>query len=518
MNDKQTIMIADDDENVRNVLKSYLEAKDFKIIEATDGVEVMAMVKDKFIPDLIILDIMMPEMNGFEVCEKMRNSDKYAMIPILMLTALSTPESVIKGLSLGADDYIKKPFNLEELYIRVINILKKGNISDRLKSIVGEYKNARDEFSGMDPLIDKLTKMPIMPALFERLRKEYEDGFFVAYVDTTEILKFERILNWRLIDDYILFVSNRINEFIEKNYYKALISVKKFYAGDFVIFLSPEHVDGAHFTSELQRYIDRAVENQFPELSELPGFIFIDGISFKKEKNARFEREIYRHIFNLLKLMEDDKKKYREFSISSAVSGNIQIEKEEIKDDGITEYFVKVLLDGKNIDEVMRFGMSHAQAEKIFFCVTKKVLDMLDEKENYIVPIHKAALNQELIFHLREKKVPRNIMFALDDIDVSTELLYFKEFTDLLRYLNYKIAIYNFGTIGSSLDNILALEPAYVILHNKVTVDADKNYLKQDIVKSLLANSEKLDLKIVGNKFNIPVLKNLGVTRFKQGI
>ena len=112
---KQTILIAEDEADIRNILKLYLESEDYAVVEAKDGEEALAAVQEHTL-DLAILDIMMPKLDGFAVTQAIR---RHSDIPILILSARSQDTDKILGLNLGADDYIAKPFNALEVVARV---------------------------------------------------------------------------------------------------------------------------------------------------------------------------------------------------------------------------------------------------------------------------------------------------------------------------------------------------------------------------------------------------------------
>ena len=109
------ILIAEDDADIRALLRLYLEGDGFRVLEAEDGTTALVLAREHA-PDMAILDIMMPGMNGFELTRALR---KYSEIPILILSAKSQDNDKILGLNLGADDYIAKPFNPVEIVARV---------------------------------------------------------------------------------------------------------------------------------------------------------------------------------------------------------------------------------------------------------------------------------------------------------------------------------------------------------------------------------------------------------------
>lgn len=121
MNGKQRILIADDDSNIAELISLYLMKEGYETKKTSDGREALRMVPI-FDPDLIILDIMMPEMDGYEVCREVR---KNSSVPIIMLTAKGETFDKVLGLELGADDYMVKPFDTKELVARVKAVLRR---------------------------------------------------------------------------------------------------------------------------------------------------------------------------------------------------------------------------------------------------------------------------------------------------------------------------------------------------------------------------------------------------------
>jgi DNA-binding response OmpR family regulator len=118
------ILLADDEEDIKTVVAMFLEAQGYKVTTAFDGLDALEKAEAEK-PDLIILDIMMPLIDGFEVCRRLKGEETTAQIPILMLSAAAHAESVNKGLEAGAVDYIVKPFEPEKLLEKVQEILAK---------------------------------------------------------------------------------------------------------------------------------------------------------------------------------------------------------------------------------------------------------------------------------------------------------------------------------------------------------------------------------------------------------
>ncbi len=141
MNDQAKILLVEDDQNFGDVLRSYLEMHDYDITLATDGeAGFKAFHQGKY--DLCIFDVMMPKKDGFTLAAEVRETDKET--PIVFLTAKSMKDDIINGFRLGADDYITKPFNSEELLYRIQAILKRSQPTDgkdenQTEFVIGKY-------------------------------------------------------------------------------------------------------------------------------------------------------------------------------------------------------------------------------------------------------------------------------------------------------------------------------------------------------------------------------------------
>lgn len=121
----QQILIVEDEADIRELLRFNLEREGFSVLEAADGNEALKLAR-QHLPDLMLLDVMMPGPDGFEVCRLLGAQVETAHIPVLMLTARGEEMDRVVGLSLGADDYVVKPFSVRELMLRIRAVLRRG--------------------------------------------------------------------------------------------------------------------------------------------------------------------------------------------------------------------------------------------------------------------------------------------------------------------------------------------------------------------------------------------------------
>ena len=154
------ILVVDDEPHIRQILKFTLEKAAYQVFCAADGeeaLEKMAEVK----PSLILLDVMMPKMDGFEVCRKMRQDFALSQIPVIMLTAKGQEEDIVRGLNLGADDYVTKPFSIKELLARSRAFLR------RQESAPDVYRFGRLRLDLVShPLFENAAEVHLTPKAF----------------------------------------------------------------------------------------------------------------------------------------------------------------------------------------------------------------------------------------------------------------------------------------------------------------------------------------------------------------
>ncbi len=139
------ILIADDNLPNCELLDAYLSGEGYEIFTAHDGQETLEMV-EKCQPDIILLDIMMPKLSGYEVCQKLREDKKYSYIPILMVTALNETGDMEKAVNAGCDDFLTKPVNQIELKTRIRSLLRVRHLAnerDRLMAYLIDVEKTK---------------------------------------------------------------------------------------------------------------------------------------------------------------------------------------------------------------------------------------------------------------------------------------------------------------------------------------------------------------------------------------
>ncbi len=247
---KRKILLVDDDALIRRVVTKSLVAAGFQVLAIGAAHEALPSARANQ-PDLILLDVMMPEMSGYEVCQQLRDDPQTATMPIIMLTAMDEPEAVVKGLQTGADDYITKPFNIEELVSRIEAHLRRS-----IRQV------------GANPLTTLPGNPTIAQVLQERLDRH--EPIAVLYVDLTNFKPYNDEYGWLQGDQVIKMLAQNIIDAVRAH------GGKRGFVGhiggdDFVVICAPDYAEpvAKHVTT----HFDLAIPAFYTEQDRERGYI-----------------------------------------------------------------------------------------------------------------------------------------------------------------------------------------------------------------------------------------------------
>ncbi|ABS42235.1 MULTISPECIES: response regulator transcription factor [Clostridium] len=192
---KETILVIDDEVKIIEVIKLYLENEGYTVIQATSGIEALKK-QSEFNPDLLILDLMLPDISGENVCERIR---KESEVPIIMLTAKSSEDSILNGYSIGSDDYITKPFSPKQLVAKVNAVLKrvKGNQCENLifnNELIIDIVNKKVEYNNKE-IILTASEYKILFILARNPNKIFSREELMDYISRDNICIYDRIID-----------------------------------------------------------------------------------------------------------------------------------------------------------------------------------------------------------------------------------------------------------------------------------------------------------------------------------
>ncbi len=193
---KGRILVVEDDFDISNMLRIYFSGQGYEVQVAPRGGEALTMTR-KQLPNLIVLDIMLPDMNGYDVCRELRTTTRTSHIPIIFLTQKDERSDKIQGLELGADDYVTKPFDIEELKLRVQNAITAANRQTQIdsKSNLPTGRLIEDHLRTLMHSEGNWTYLDLKINQFDAFTDVY------GFVAGDEVIRFMAVLMGEVIDD-----------------------------------------------------------------------------------------------------------------------------------------------------------------------------------------------------------------------------------------------------------------------------------------------------------------------------
>ncbi len=190
------VMVVDDERNILDIVRFNLEVEGYEVFTAADGMEALSMVHE-VAPDLILCDIMMPELSGLEVCRRLKADGRTNQIPIVMLSAKAQSQDKLDSIAAGADDFVTKPFDFSDLVARIkVNLIRARQKKD------------------VSPLTGFPGSISIEAEIKERIKRQ--DGFACLYVDMDNFRPFNEVYGFPLGDQAIKLLADIIDEAVRK--------------------------------------------------------------------------------------------------------------------------------------------------------------------------------------------------------------------------------------------------------------------------------------------------------------
>ncbi|GAB4030642.1 MAG: hypothetical protein Fur0012_06900 [Elusimicrobiota bacterium] len=250
MSEAKKIIVVDDDPNLGLLVSALFKNFNYEVVPLFTGAELADYVS-RTKPDLILLDLKLPDANGFELCKKLRDNPYISDVPIIIISGVSEVDSRVDLIETGADDYISKPFDVRELRARVNRILKRRKI---------------------DTSLNPLTALPGSPSIEEYIRKKTDAGinFGFAYVDADNFKAYNDVYGYARGDEVIKEIARLCMDSAKR------ISPKDYFVGhiggdDFVIVSQPSKTE--EIVKELIRSFDARIRDFYSEEDRKNGFI-----------------------------------------------------------------------------------------------------------------------------------------------------------------------------------------------------------------------------------------------------
>ncbi|HZA52468.1 MAG TPA: response regulator, partial [Myxococcaceae bacterium] len=240
--DARRILVVDDDEHTRNLLRDLCEQSGYRVAVADDGTEAMEMLRSE-LPDLMLLDLMMPHKDGFSVLKDVRGSESTRDLPVIILTAIGEMDGKIRGMELGADDYVTKPFKLLELQTRVNSAMLVREYRRKLQAVEDQLAQLR----ALDPVTGVGTYAQLKASLDAELARSRRYGRPMATL--LLVLEGYQEVRYQLgrakCDEYLAAMTRQIRDSL-----RGADRLFRLDADEFVVLLPETDLRGSRVTAE----------------------------------------------------------------------------------------------------------------------------------------------------------------------------------------------------------------------------------------------------------------------------
>ena len=292
----EKILIVDDDEDVLLIVQTILDNAGYSSLLARNGREgVEKAIEGK--PDLILLDVMMPELSGWEVCTTLKSAPETRQIPIAMLTVKAEIRDLITGMQVGADDYITKPFTRKKLLSTVRRLL-----DEKRESPPSFLTAENEEMRFKNLLFDTVTELPTVPVIVDALRDRLLDNrdMGVLYIDVEQYSHIEEAYGWEVFDSLLRHTARTLRRMFGTIFAaEDFVAVNRAGGSDFYVFASLDGGDDA--AVRLQRKARQVEESLRGSLDEAFGArihkrigVFVGHALLRPNPQMRAERLVYR--------------------------------------------------------------------------------------------------------------------------------------------------------------------------------------------------------------------------------
>ena len=292
----EKILIVDDDEDVLLIVQTILDNAGYTAVLARNGREGVEKAIEAH-PDLILLDVMMPELSGWEVCTTLKSAPETRQIPIAMLTVKSEIRDLITGMQVGADDYITKPFTRKKLLSTVRRLL-----DEKRDSPPAFLTTENEEVRFKNLLFDAVTELPTVPVIVDALRDRLLDNrdMGVLYIDVEQYSHIEETYGWEVFDALLRHTARTLRRMFGTIFAtEDFVAVNRAGGSDFYVFATLE--PGEDAAVRLQRKARQVEESLRGSLDEAYGArihkrigVFVGHALLRPNPQMRVERLVYR--------------------------------------------------------------------------------------------------------------------------------------------------------------------------------------------------------------------------------
>ncbi|HEX6161694.1 MAG TPA: EAL domain-containing protein, partial [Thermoanaerobaculia bacterium] len=502
---RPVVLIADDNEDVVLLLRTYLKPLDCEILVARDGEEALGFAQSRM-PDVVLLDVMMPRRSGWEVCQALKAVQRTTGIGVILVTGRGDVKDRLTGLQVGADDYLVKPFDRNEVIKRVGVLLAKAREGRTEATAAG-----RSALEAL--LLDRATGLPSLPIVLDRVKELLiEQGELgIVFIDIEQFEAIEAEYGWAFFDELLCQVGSIVSAEARQRFRNAIVAAHRTGGSSFYIFhetrgqdLTQESASEAT-ANELRQKLIESVRHRFTSMAgDRIGF-FVGAVRVDYRPQIRLERQIYRG----MQIAGDavrDAEQQRKRQLTRELRDIIRRKRVTtlfqpiVRAQDKTVFGYETLTRGPSNSSFRNSDMlfSFAREAKLSWALETvalenalrrlKQVDLLDRK--FLLNLEAEMFGEsefrihEMVSFFAEHR--GHFVFELTERAAIEDYAVFRELLNEFREKGIEMAIDDAGSGYASLEAIAALSPDYLkITKGLISTLADES-IKQDLVRMLV--------------------------------
>ncbi len=518
----EKILIVDDDEDILLIVQTILSSAGYTASSARNGREGVDMARE-LRPDLILLDVMMPELSGWEVCTTLKNAPETRQIPIAMLTVKSEIRDLITGMQVGADDYITKPFTRRKLLSTVRKLL------DRRGQPEPAYLPAENEgvrFKNL--LFDSVTELPTVPIIIDALRDRLLDNrdLGVLFVDVEQYSHIEETYGWEVFDSLLCHTGKELRRMLGTVFAtEDFVAVNRAGGSDFFVFTTLE--GGEESLARLQRKGRQVEESLRGSLDEAFGTrihkrigVFVGHALMHSNPQMRVERLVYRALREAIRIAttkeEERQSLLRETFKEILRKRRIRTVYQPIFDlntmglyghEALTRGPVETAFESPEL--LFQFAGDHEaiweleqlciESSAVHYMTGPGGLLFINVEADSIIALTSRREALQPLLQLRQK-----VVIEVTERSAIRDVPVFGEALAALREYGFRIAIDDAGSGYASLQSIAELRPNFLKVANTLVTGIHGDTIKRDVVEMLVGLARRIDAVCIAEGIETP--------------
>jgi EAL domain-containing protein (putative c-di-GMP-specific phosphodiesterase class I)/DNA-binding response OmpR family regulator len=511
MGDRPLLLIADDNDDVVTLLKTYLRALDCEIVVARDGEEALAFAQSR-LPDVALLDVIMPKRSGWEVCQSLKGVQRTSGIAVVLITARGDVKDRLTGLQVGADDYLVKPFDRDQVVKRVRALLSRHRAPEP------QPEPGRHTIENM--LFDRASGFPTVPLVIDRVKETLiEQGEIgIVFIDIEQFEAIEAEHGWAFFDEFLRRVSEVVAEESKARFHNAILTAQRVGGSSFYVFhqtrgqdLSAEAAAEAMATDLRQKLIDTLRERFANMHPEQIGF-YVGAARIEYRPQIRLERQIYQGMqiaADAVRDAEQQRKKQLTRELRDIIRRKrlTTLLQPIVRARDVTVFGYELLTRGsanssfRNSDMLFSFAreakLAWALENVSLDCALRRLRQMDLRGRKFLLNLEAEMFGEsqlgihEMVSFFSEHR--GSFVFELTERAAIEDYRVFRTLLEEFRDKGIEIAIDDAGSGYASLEAIAALSPDYLKVTKSLVSSLSSEPIKQDLVRMLVDLAGKIN-------------------------